>query len=196
MILWMLELFGLKRAVDPFFQKKDSQTIYAKIHAIHEPKVIMMFAGHNDSPQIFPFTAKFRRHGAQWITNVLIFAIIFLFFAIVRIVWSFITNNLFFPQITQGFIWIDYFGFVGIVASIPILVITQVMVSKKKSLGANDNLSGAVTALTLARYFSKHRPENVELWFAAFGSEEAGQRGLRFLSNSIKMSYLRKMRIL
>ena len=38
LILWFMELFGLKRAVDPFFPKADSQTIYAKIHSVNTPK--------------------------------------------------------------------------------------------------------------------------------------------------------------
>jgi Zn-dependent M28 family amino/carboxypeptidase len=42
---------------------------------------------------------------------------------------------------------------------------------------ANDNLSGAISALALARYFQNNRPLNTELWFVAFGCEEAGQRG-------------------
>jgi hypothetical protein len=192
MFFWALELFGLKRVIDPFFPKERSQTIYAKIHSKKEPKKIMMFAGHNDSPQVFPLTAKYRKHGFQWIMIALILAGIFLLSAFIRIIWSFSIDNLFFPQFKNGFVWIDYIGLIGVLAIIPILYITQIMVSKQKSLGANDNLSGALTALTLARYFRNHRLDNIELWFAAFGSEEAGQRGSTYFVQHHKEELLAK----
>ncbi len=75
---------------------------------------------------------------------------------------------------------------------IPLFVITQIFVSNKKCLGANDNLSGAVTALTLARYFHDHRPEDIELWFIAFGSEEVGQRGSTNFVKNHKAELLEK----
>jgi hypothetical protein len=177
MLLWVLELFGLKRAVDKFYPKKKSQNIYAKIHSVQPAKAIMVFAGHNDSPNCFPFTAKYRKKAMDMIMAVFAIAIIYILFVVVRIIWSLATNNIFFPQYNQGFLWVDWFGIMGAAVAPMIFYITQVFVSKKKSFGANDNLSGAVTALTLARYFHDHRPENIELWFIAFGCEEVGERG-------------------
>ena len=59
------------------------------------------------------------------------------------------------------------------------MYISQNFVSHNKCLGANDNLSGAISALSIAKYFKdpNRRPKNVEIWCVAFGAEEAGQRG-------------------
>jgi len=49
--------------------------------------------------------------------------------------------------------------------------------------GADDNASGTAALLTLAKYFSKHRPEH-SIIFAAFDAEELGLHGSKhFVSN-------------
>jgi len=48
----------------------------------------------------------------------------------------------------------------------------------RPTLGANDNLSGVMVALGVAKYISeKGRPKNTEIWCVSFGSEEGGLHG-------------------
>jgi hypothetical protein len=176
-ILWALELFGLQRILDWMYPQKESQNIYAKLKPKYEAKRIILFAGHNDSPLVFPITANLRKKAMPIIIFNLIFALAFVAFGIVRAVIAFNKSDILVP-IAQGIIWVDIVAICLAVVSIPgVMWISQTFVSKKKCLGANDNLSGAISALALARYFKEHRPNHIELWFVAFGAEEAGQRG-------------------
>jgi hypothetical protein len=177
MVLWALELFGLQRVLDWAFPKRESQNIIAKIKPKGEIKKLMVFAGHNDSPLIFPITANLRKKALPIIEMNILVALTFIAFSVVRAVNGFNEGHILFP-IFFNFTWVDIVGMSLAVVSIPgVMWVSQTFVSRTKCLGANDNLSGAITALALARYFSKNRPENTEIWCIAFGAEEAGQRG-------------------
>lgn len=191
LFLWILELFGLKRAIDPFYPKKKSMNVYGKIIPKKEKKTIIVFAGHHDSPYCFPITAGLRKMAFPIIILTLIFALFFITGGIIRSVMALQANNIFLP-IFEGWIWVDWFFIVGILDIPAVMWITQSFVSKQKSFGANDNLSGAVTALTLARYFKEHRPDYTELWFVAFGAEENGQRGSTEFALRHKAELLKK----
>jgi hypothetical protein len=175
MAFWGLELFGLKRAVDWAYPKKPSQNIYAKIKPLAEPKTIMVFAGHNDSPKVFPLTARWRKKAQDAVMLIFISSLIFVLLGIIRASVATLKGTLVVPPLDSW--WMVAGGILGVLLVPVVIYVTQNFVSDKLCLGANDNLSGAISALTLARYFKDHRPLNTELWFVAFGSEEAGQRG-------------------
>ncbi len=52
--------------------------------------------------------------------------------------------------------------------------------------GANDNASGTVTVLELARYFGKNRPNKRSLLFVLFSAEEKGLLGSTHLAKRLK----------
>jgi hypothetical protein len=176
-LLWVAELFGLKRAIDWAYPKKPSQNVFAKIKPQMETKTIMMFAGHNDSPLVFPITANLRKKSLSIVITIFVCTLVVVMAGIVRAILCILTGVYYIPITTSGFLWIDYIGVLGICLIPVVFVFTQIFVSRAKCNGANDNLSGAISALALARYFQNNRPLNTELWFVAFGCEEAGQRG-------------------
>lgn len=47
--------------------------------------------------------------------------------------------------------------------------------------GANDNASGTATVITLAEYYSRHRPE-FDMWFIAFSGEDTNLRGSTYFA--------------
>ncbi len=51
--------------------------------------------------------------------------------------------------------------------------------------GANDNASGTVTVLELARYFGSHKPPARSLLFAFFSAEERGLLGSKHLASKL-----------
>lgn len=51
--------------------------------------------------------------------------------------------------------------------------------------GANDNASGTITILELARYFGSHKPPARSLVFAFFSAEERGLLGSRHLASKL-----------
>ena len=52
--------------------------------------------------------------------------------------------------------------------------------------GANDNASGTAGIITMAEYYSKHRPE-FDMYFIAFSGEDANLRGSTFFVNNPTM---------
>ena len=52
--------------------------------------------------------------------------------------------------------------------------------------GANDNASGTITVLELARYFGSHKPPARSLIFAFFSAEERGLLGSKHLASKLK----------
>ncbi len=90
-------------------------------------------------------------------------------------------------------------SFVGLFTSVDIFFIIALvgipylswvgfrMVSSMPVPGANDNLSGVVVASAVLKYFAQHRPENVELWAVAFGSEEGGMMGSKNMARDVRI---------
>ena len=71
---------------------------------------------------------------------------------------------------------------IALVISIPLIVTLLNLFERELKHtyvpGANDNGSGTVVLLSLAERIPKEKPENVEIYFVATGSEEVGMLGM------------------
>ncbi len=77
-----------------------------------------------------------------------------------------------------GWTLVDWIYFIPLVALYPcFLYLIYGLTGNKVVPGANDNLSGCAVSAAVGKYFSQHRPENVEIIIGAMGSEENGDRG-------------------
>lgn len=183
--LWVIiaELMVMLEFIDPFYKKDESINVFGVIKPRKDAKVKVIFGGHTDSAYEMPFA---RKYGVK--INTLMFAgigygfsgvgftilkIVLDLLAIPIDVWTF--AGIF--RIT----WVDVIFLLISSVGFPFMmwVVWNASNRSTKVLGANDNLSGVAVAMLLGKHFKEHRPENVEIWFGSFGSEEAGQRGSR-----------------
>jgi hypothetical protein len=77
-----------------------------------------------------------------------------------------------------GWITITITVFSILVMSVILLILLNMLFSKK-SQGANDNGSGVLVLMELARRFSENNPENIPITLLSTGAEEVGLTGVK-----------------
>ncbi|NHJ49667.1 MAG: Zn-dependent exopeptidase M28 [Asgard group archaeon] len=177
------DLVMLKGLIRPIFKKKSSTNAYGIVKPKKEVKFRVILDGHTDSAIELPW-ARVRK------ISILIFLVVFAV--------MFILYNLVYPitelilQITSSnhmieYSWgifeisnMDIIGLsIGFVLFLIFIGLFSGLISTRKVMGANDNLSGSAIAATAAKYFSKNRLDNIELVVLSTGSEEIGERGAK-----------------
>jgi Zn-dependent M28 family amino/carboxypeptidase len=92
--------------------------------------------------------------------------------SIINMIWilTAMPFNLIFDVISR----IMYLFAIGFLAVFSLFMIDR----SRPTIGAKDNLSGVVITLGTAKYIADNmKPENIEVWFVSFGSEEGGLHG-------------------
>ncbi|MGI6746425.1 MAG: M28 family peptidase [Acutalibacteraceae bacterium] len=164
------EFVMYKKVLDPFFKKYTSCNVVAKRAPKGEIKRRVIISGHMDSSFEWTYT---HLGGASLVKGVIIYTVI-------GVVYLLVINvlGLIFPN--SGFL--DIMGYV-LLAFVPAFTAILFFTNFKKVVdGANDNLSGAYTAVACMKFLSDNaiRFENTEVIALTTGSEEAGLRGAKY----------------
>lgn len=155
--------------LDPLFPKKTSGNVYAVRKAAGETKRRIIISGHTDSAPEWTFTYRLGSHG---VVTVAAYAVAGLAYTTVASVLSLVLKNralvkklalgqaVFFPAYGLLFRFTDQKNYVP---------------------GANDDLTGTMTAFSVLRYLSENdiRFEHTEVIALLTGGEEAGLRGAK-----------------
>lgn len=159
--IWVIKIFN------SFFKRKNTQNVIAKVKPVNETKKIAIFGSHIDSTYEFTLFRLFKSK----VIIIIIFGLLFMFIHVIFSLLKFIFGS--FQLIIFDFNLATIILIIGIVVISPFYF----MVSNIPVCGANDNLSAVAVCLNLLRKFSENPPENIELWFCAFGAEETGRIG-------------------
>ncbi|MHA1368602.1 MAG: M28 family metallopeptidase [Promethearchaeota archaeon] len=183
--------------LDIFFKNKPSLNIIGKLKARNDqsPKLLLILGGHTDSNYEYPIGSKF---GTKLIL-LFIPAILLMFIWIITTTIKFIrelveTGNLIILSLSsmESFTsprLYDWLFYITIALSPFMGWLSFRMISSNPVPGANDNLSGIAVIMELLKFYSKNdaaKPRNVELWFVAFGSEEGGMKGSKFMAKKVR----------
>lgn len=171
-IIWFQ--FGqYRQLLDPFLPKKKSNNVYAKWTPSGKnitQRIIL--CGHADSA----YEMRFNQWGKKYIKIALLSMIVsVLILLLLSILFSYETfKGQEFPFIPENLRKISIlFGILYGLIAVSFIKFSQVVP------GANDNLSGSLTAVEVLKWFSNHPLEiqNTEIGCLITGSEEAGLRG-------------------
>lgn len=190
------ELFFIKRWIKFLFKKGISSNVWGVIKPTNETKFRIIFEGHTDSAKQMKM-AEYER--APPLTKFLL-GFIYIFFTLIMSIIKFFAqlfNGVSIVQYTSGFFqWtiIDWIYFIPFVILFPCFIfLIRGFTGRIVVPGANDNLSGSAVSAAVGKYFSEHRPENVEIIIGSMGSEEIGDQGAKYFVNQhpelLKNSY-------
>lgn len=193
----LLKVFSFE-FFDYLFRKKKSLNVIAKQKSKNQsldqekkPKMILLVGGHMDSNYEFPIGAKYGLKMTNFIIPV----------GVVMVIWILLTIARFISFLLVNRSWIDanglnshvlnpHWSIIFILLSLPYVSwVGFKMISSRAVCGANDNLSGIAVITGILSYFHRHpeeKPENIEMWYVSFGSEEGGMKGSKALSKEIK----------
>ena len=167
LLFFIFEFLFYKEFTDPFYPKATSHNTYCVRKAAGETKRRIIFGGHADS-------------SIEWMpTHVGGSKFLYFSFAypIVGLLYNIVTAlvNLFAEEPNAVLVWISC-------AFIPSYVILICFMNYKLCVdGANDNLTGCLTAAAVLKYMGDNdlRFENTEVIAMFSGAEEAGLRGAK-----------------
>jgi aminopeptidase YwaD len=168
-----------KEMIDPFYKKKISRNAIGVRNPTGELKRRIIFSGHCDSSKEWTFA---HLGGPKLLISVLLLSVVgFLFglaFSIVAVVRGFAFSfGLFAPDDK----FVQVLGYIFL-ALIPVFFVASFFENRKITvMGANDNLTGSLASVAVARFMQDNniRFENTEVRIVVTGSEEAGLRGAK-----------------
>lgn len=175
LICMLFEMIFYWEFLDPIFPKKTSSNVYGVRKPTGEVKQRIIFSGHADSA----FEMTYNHIGG----HILVFAVgvsavvgmFYTFFAsIIQIIMFGVAGG----QVTGFFAILRFAELLFIPSFIAIFFFSNF---KRIVPGANDNLTGAITAISVLKYLEDNniRFENTEVVALTTGSEEAGLRGAK-----------------
>lgn len=163
------EFVMYKKVLDPFFKKSASCNVIARRAPKGEIKRRVIISGHMDSSFEWTYT---RLGGAGLLKGVMLYAVIGMIYLIILNILGLIFKD-------EN--WINIMVYV-IAAFVPAFVAILFFTNFKRAVeGANDNLTGAYTAVACIKFLSDNniRFENTEVIALSTGAEEAGLRGAK-----------------
>ncbi len=166
----VVEEFGLYHEfLDRFYKKKTSGNVVAVRRAAGETKRRIIVGGHTDSAPEWTFTYKLGSHG---VVTVAAYALAGLAYTTVTSVLSLVLKNrALVKKLALGqAVFVPAYG-----------LLFRFTNSKNYVPGANDDLTGVMTAFSVLRYLADNdiRFENTEVVALLTGGEEAGLRGAK-----------------
>jgi hypothetical protein len=172
-IFFLVGQFIFNKDVMSIFAKSGtSQNVLGKIKPKKESKYILIVSGHHDSTWHFILMDKFKEKFILFMYITIFFLFGSLIVSIINMIWilTAMPFNLIFDVISR----IMYLFAIGFLAVFSLFMIDR----SRPTIGAKDNLSGVVITLGTAKYIADNmKPENIEVWFVSFGSEEGGLHG-------------------
>jgi hypothetical protein len=180
-LLFILEFVIGYELVDPIFKKKQSENVIGSLRKPGDQpaKKLLILSGHHDNA--FEFTwLRFTGYGFFFLNVTWLIALIsVLVISTFRFV-SVLAGN-------SDLVWIGTPGWVlWVYPILPAIIYALFFTRGRKNggsvPGAADNLSGCALVAAMCRFLKNNPsyiPENTEIRFITFGSEEAGVRGSR-----------------
>jgi hypothetical protein len=180
-LVFLFEFVITFELVDPVFKKKTSQNVIGTLRKPggHHVNRLLIFSGHHDSALEFTWL-RYTGYGflvlsATWLISLVTVLVV----NIIRLVGLFIGSASLIHAGTLGWILLIY----PIVPSIIYAVFFARGSKNGGSVpGAADNLSACSLVLAICRFLMRNPsfiPDDTEIRFITFGSEEAGVRGSR-----------------
>lgn len=181
LLLYIFEFHLGYELVDPVFRKKTSVNVIGSLRKAGKKEVrrLLIVSGHHDSALEFTWLRFLKK------AYVIAYVIMFLgMFAMI------VTSAIQLAGVILADLVVIRFGTLGWVLLsfliAPSIIIIFFFTRGRKNggnvPGAADNLSASALAVTLCRFLVKNPsliPDNTEIHFISFGSEEAGVRGSR-----------------
>ena len=164
--------------LDPLFPKATSTNVIGRRKPTGEVKRRIIFSGHVDSSYEWTYT---HLGGKNLLFTVGIYGVVGMIFVFVVSLISVIKGGPVNAEL-EGFVKVlQYIQLAFIPGFIAVIFFTNFKLPVE---GANDNLTGSVTAIAVLKYLEDNniRFENTEVVALTTGSEEAGLRGARAFS--------------
>lgn len=179
--IFYLSRFKDIHLLDKIYANKTSRNIIGKLHPKNKARKIVILSGHHDSAYQMPLLGKKYVRYASMLQNLGVYGLISL------TILSFIHILIYLNPSVGNIYYIYSIGYAvdfifildSIIGLASAIFFRRKMVSNKPILGAYDNLSAVSIVLEAAKKLSSNRPQNIEIWFVSFGSEEPGIRGSR-----------------
>lgn len=158
--------------LDPFFPKSKSCNAIGTRKASGEVKQRIVFSGHCDSAYEWTYT---HLGGKAMLFTVGIYAVVGMLYLIVFSILSIIFGG---EDAPTWLTVMQYIQLAFVPAFIAVLFFSNF---KRPVMGANDNLTGAVSSIAVLKYLEDNniRFENTEVVAVTTGCEEAGLRGAK-----------------
>lgn len=180
-LLIIFEFFLYLEFVDPLFKKKKSVNVIGTLRkpGTETVKRLLILSGHHDSA-LENTWLRFLGYGFLFVTMTLVIGpIIMLAMSLIQMT-GVITGHAAIIRIgTLGWVLLTY-------PILPYVLFATFFTMGKKNggtvPGAADNLSASALVLSMCRFLVKNPsfiPDDTEIRFISFGSEEAGLRGSR-----------------
>jgi hypothetical protein len=180
-LLFILEFLAGFELLDPLFKKKGSVNVIGKLRkpGTQDVKRLLIISGHHDSALEFTWL-RYTGYGFFILIITWMIALItVLVMCIIQITGLFTGNS--------DLVRIGTIGWVLFVYPIVPSVIYALFYARGRKNGGNvpgaaDNLSACAIVLAMCRFLvenSAYIPDDTEICFITFGSEEAGVRGSR-----------------
>lgn len=180
-LLFILEFVIGFEVIDPFFKKEKSINVVGRLRKSETQNVkkLLILSGHHDSALEFTWL-RFTGYGFFiLITTWVIGLITVLVMSLIQLA-GFVTSNTDLVRIgTLGWVLLAY-------PIIPSIIFALFFARGRKNggtvPGAADNLSACAIVVAMCRFLVENPtyiPEDTEIRFITFGSEEAGVRGSR-----------------
>ena len=166
--------------LDMITRKKKSKNVISKYSAVKESRGRIILSAHHDSSYEMPFLQKKVKKNILTIIGVFLGVLILA----ISSIWKTITLGFFSAGIVElfsyslgplrigWFLLPDIFFLLSLFNLILAFYFRSGFVSKKKVMGANDNLSSVVLLLALAEYLHDNQLENWDVRLISFGAEE------------------------
>ncbi len=176
---FVLEFILCREAIDLFYPKKQSINVIGKLHnpKTRDVKRLLILSGHHDSA---PENTWFRYIGYGFYllsTTFFIGMLLLVVMSLIQLVGLIIDNEAVVRAGTLKWMMLVY-------PLVPALIFALFLTRGKKGggivPGAADNLSACATVVAMCRFLVHNPsfiPEDTEIRFITFGSEEAGLRG-------------------
>jgi hypothetical protein len=180
-LLFILEFILCREVLDPLFPKKQSINV---IGTLHKPgttnvKRLLILSGHHDSA-LENTWLRFTGYGFYFLSvTFLIGAITLVVMNLIQLVGLVITNEAVVGAGTLGWVLLVYPILPSIIY---VMFLTRGYKNGGNVPGAADNLSACAVAVSTCRFLvnnPSYIPDDTEIRFITFGSEEAGCRGSR-----------------
>jgi hypothetical protein len=174
-VIVLFEFVLYREILDPFYKKETSRNVIGVRPPSGELKRRIIFSGHADSSNEWTFAYI---GGQKLLVAVIGSAIAGFVISLVFSAISVISGHSF-TRLEKPLLLV--FGYI-LLGFIPIYIFASFFKNSKRTvMGANDNLTGSLASVAVARFMQDNdiRFENTEVRIVVTGSEEAGLRGAK-----------------
>lgn len=180
-LLFIVEFLLSYELVDPIFPKKKSLNVIGKLHkpGTTNVKRLLILSGHHDSA-LENTWLRFTKYGFYFLSGTFfIGSITMVVMSLIQLAGLIIGSAAIVHMGTLGWVLLVY-------PIVPSIIYAAFLTRGRKNggnvQGAADNLSASALAVAMCRFLVNNPayiPDETEIRFISFGSEEAGVRGSR-----------------